>query len=120
MISSDECDTTPLKSEGDQSQNRVIFSKYCNPSPYSREEDRPIIILNNLRDDNISNKTIGGSYTYDTDKINEIQILWSKAVFDCSLVELTLSVPEMYKKGTYSIYNWTGKTVNCNVKKINC
>ena len=75
MISSDECDTTPLKSEGDQSQNRVIFSKYCNPSPYSREEDRPIIILNNLRDDNISNKTIDGSYTYDTDKINEIQIL---------------------------------------------
>ena len=95
-------------------QNTLIYHKYYNPSKYKQKADRPVTVLNNLSDVNISQKRIGGHYNYNTNKINEIQILRTLAAFDRSLVQLHLSIPQIYTTDPVQFIIEQKKTVNSN------
>ena len=77
-------------------QITLNFTKYCNPFKYRRKGDRPVTIINNEADYNISDTRIGASYSYNTSEIEGVQTIRSQAVFDRSLVTLTLSIPQEY------------------------
>ena len=72
------------------------FSKYCNPYKYKRKGHRPVTIINNEADYNVSDTRIGASYSYNTSEIEGVHVIRSQAVFDRSLVTLTLSIPQEY------------------------
>ena len=77
-------------------QSTLNSDKYYNPFKYKRKGDRPISIINNKEDFNISNSRIGASYSYNSTELDGVHRLRSQAVFDRSLVSLTLSIPQEY------------------------
>ena len=88
---------TSLRNEGGIKNNNLIYKKYYDPFRYKGKGDRPVSLINNLLDNNVSEQRIGGSYSYNANSIDDVQILRSRAAFDRSLIELTLSIPHIYK-----------------------